>query len=98
MEQRNRYQFPGTFSDQKRYVGLPLDELVIYVPVALLAIFVNMWIFSPTLAAAVIGIRILKKGKGSSFLLNLAYWFLPTTLMRFFISVLPESYKRHWIA
>jgi conjugal transfer pilus assembly protein TraL len=49
MEQRNRYQFPGTFSDQKRYVGLPLDELVIYVPVALLAIFVNMWIFSPTL-------------------------------------------------
>ncbi|RRF57871.1 hypothetical protein EAO11_26240 [Klebsiella pneumoniae] len=39
-----------------------------------------------------------EKGKGSSFLLNLAYWFLPTTLMRFFISVLPESYKRHWIA
>ncbi|STZ74987.1 conjugal transfer pilus assembly protein TraL [Klebsiella pneumoniae subsp. ozaenae] len=47
MEQRNRYKFPGTFSDQKRYVGLPLDELVIYLPVALLAIFVNMWIFSP---------------------------------------------------
>ncbi|HBY5231168.1 TPA: type IV conjugative transfer system protein TraL, partial [Klebsiella pneumoniae] len=41
MEQRNRYKFPGTFSDQKRYVGLPLDELVIYLPVALLAIFVN---------------------------------------------------------
>ncbi|MBP1038936.1 type IV conjugative transfer system protein TraL [Serratia fonticola] len=98
MEKRNRYEFPATFSDQKRYVGLPLDELIIYVPLGLLAIFINAWIFSPTLGAAVIGIRYLKKGKGSSYLLNLAYWFLPTTLMRFFISVLPESFKRHWVA
>lgn len=98
MEKRNRYEFPATLSDEKRYVGLPLDELVVCLPLALLAIFANMWIFGPTLAAAYIGMRHLKKGKGSSYLINLAYWFLPTTLMRFFISVLPESFKRHWVA
>lgn len=98
MEKRNRHAFPATFSDQKRYVGLPLDELIIYVPVGLLAIFSNVWIFGPTLLAAIVGIRRLKKGKGSSYLLNLAYWFLPTSIMRLFISVLPESHKRHWVA
>ncbi|BEN04657.1 MULTISPECIES: type IV conjugative transfer system protein TraL [Enterobacterales] len=98
MEQRNRYKYPATFSEQPRWVGLPRDEFIIYVPLGLLAIFVNLWIFCPTLAIAVFGIRRLKKGKGTSYLLNLAYWFLPTSILRFFLSVLPESFKRYWVA
>ncbi|NIF23911.1 type IV conjugative transfer system protein TraL [Candidatus Pantoea multigeneris] len=98
MEQRNRYRFAGTFSEQKRFVGLPPDEFCLLVPLGLLAIFVNMWIFGPTLLATFIGIRRLKNGRGSQYILNLAYWCLPTSVMRFFISILPESYKRHWVA
>ncbi|WP_158785018.1 type IV conjugative transfer system protein TraL [Pantoea sp. BAV 3049] len=98
MEKRNRYQYPATFSEQRRFVGLPPDEFCIYVPLSLLAIFVNMWIFGPTLLIAVVGIRHLKKGRGSQYLLNLAYWCLPTSAMRFFINVLPESFKRHWVS
>ena len=32
MEQRNRYKYPATFSEQPRWVGLPRDEFIIYVP------------------------------------------------------------------
>lgn len=98
MGKRDRYTFAATFSEQKRFVGLPPDEFCLYVPLALLAVFLNMWIFGPTLLAAVVGIRHLKKGCGSQYLLNLAYWCLPTSVMRFFISILPDSYKRHWVA
>lgn len=97
MEQRNRYVFPATLSEAKRWFGLPRDEFVLYIPLCALTIFVNMWIFGPTVAAAFFGMRALKKGKGSSYMLSLAYWFLPTRWLRLFVDVLPESYKRHWI-
>lgn len=97
MEPHNRYHYPETLSAQRRFVGLPPDEFCLYVPLALLAIFCNMWIFGPTLLTAVCGIRTLKRGRGSQYLLNLVYWCLPPAAVRFFISALPESYKRHWI-
>lgn len=47
MDKRDRYTCAATFSEQKRFVGLPPDEFCLYVPLALLAIFLNMWIFGP---------------------------------------------------
>lgn len=98
MNRPERYQFPLTLSNQRRICGLPLDELVLYVPLAICAIFINSWIFAPALAGAIIGIRRLKRGRGSSYLLSLSYWLLPTPVMRFFITALPDSFKRYWIA
>ncbi|UBX30644.1 hypothetical protein LDL57_15920 (plasmid) [Arsenophonus apicola] len=56
---------------------MPLDEAVVYLPLIGCAIFVNMWIFAPALAIAFVGLRRLKQGKGSSYLLGLAYWGYP---------------------
>lgn len=98
MDAASRYQFPTTLTHQRRFCGLTIDEVVVYFPLIGCAIFVNMWIFAPALAIAFVGLRRLKQGKGSSYLLGLAYWCLPTSIMRFFITVLPESFKRYWIA
>lgn len=95
---KNRYIFPSTLSNPKRVMGLPIDEFCIYIPLALAAIFANLFLFTPILALAYISVRKLKSGKGSSYLINLMYWFLPKTMADFFIRHLPASYKRYWIS
>ncbi|PHM59551.1 type IV conjugative transfer system protein TraL [Xenorhabdus ishibashii] len=94
----NRYLFPSTLTNQRRVMGLPIDEFCIYIPLALAGIFSNLFLYFPILAMAYISIRKLKKGKGSCYLLNLVYWFLPKTMADFFIRALPASYKRYWIS
>ena len=95
---KKRYIFPSTLSNQRRVMGLPLDEFCIYVPLAVAGIFSNPFLYFPILAIAYISIKKLKKGKGSSYLINLVYWFLPKSITDFFINALPASYLRYWIS
>ncbi|MGX2956910.1 type IV conjugative transfer system protein TraL [Ursidibacter arcticus] len=95
---REKYFFPETLSNQQRWFGLPLDEAIIYIPLALLAIFSSHLIFGLTLVASFATIRKLKRGKGSSYLLNLLYWFLPRSISNLFLWALPPSYYRYWIS
>lgn len=92
-----RYIFPSTLSNEKRWFGLPTDEFCIYLPLILATIFSSPFIYFPILAVLFFLIRKLKKGKGSSYLLNLMYWFLPKIVMDFFIRALPASYLRFWV-
>ncbi|HDX1172885.1 TPA: type IV conjugative transfer system protein TraL [Pasteurella multocida] len=95
--QRNKYLFPSTLSNQMRWFGLPVDEAIIYIPVGLLAVFSSMYIFAPTLLILFILIRKMKRGKGSSYILCLMYWFLPHSVSNAFLYSLPPSYRRYWI-
>lgn len=100
MDERNRekYQFPVTLSNQQRWFGLPLDELIVYLPIAVLAVFSSVLIFGLTLVFVFALIRKLKQGKGSSYLLSLLYWFLPHSISSLFLWALPPSYKRYWVS
>ncbi|SAX35882.1 type IV conjugative transfer system pilin TraA [Klebsiella pneumoniae] len=43
------------------------------------------------------GIKKLKKGRGSSWLRDLIYWYLPTSLLKGFFHDVPDSCFRQWI-
>lgn len=95
---REKYAFPVTLSNQQRWFGLPTDEAIIYIPLGLLAIFSSLLIFGLTLLGVFIVITKLKRGKGSSYLLRVMYWFLPHGISSLFFMALPPSYKRYWIS
>ena len=78
-----KYRFPETLTNQSRWFGLPLDELI---PAAICigwGITTSKYLFG--IGAAVLvyfGIKKLKKGRGSSWLRDLIYWYMPTALLR----------------
>ncbi|ELC5839888.1 type IV conjugative transfer system protein TraL, partial [Salmonella enterica] len=43
------------------------------------------------------GIKKLKKGRGSSWLRDLIYWYMPTALLRGIFHHVPDSCFRQWI-
>lgn len=93
-----RYAFPETLNEQKRILGLPPEEFVVLFSCGLAGFFYDM-----LLAMFVTGlglwllIRYMKKGQGSWWLINVCYWYLPTSLFRFQFRRVPDSSKRHWM-
>ena len=79
-----KYRFPETLTNQSRWFGLPLDA--------------SKYLFG--IGAAVLvyfGIKKLKKGRGSSWLRDLIYWYMPTALLRGIFHNVPDSCFRQWI-
>lgn len=76
-----KYRFPETLTNQSRWFGLPLDELV---PAGIClgwGLMTSKQLFGIAAAVLVyIGIKKLKKGRGSSWLRDLIYWYMPTDL------------------
>lgn len=98
MDDLTRYRFPKTLGVQSRIMGMPLDEFFSSVPPFLIAIYyrhalsglifgVTMWLF----------IRWLKRGRGSRWLYNLLYWYLPHEIFRVVYRAIPNSSFRKWI-
>ncbi|HAJ5587329.1 type IV conjugative transfer system protein TraL [Escherichia coli] len=93
-----KYRFPETLTNQSRWFGLPLDELI---PAAICIgwdITTSKYLFG--IGAAVLvyfGIKKLKKGRGSSWLRDLIYWYMPTALLRGIFHNVPDSCFRQWI-
>ncbi|EFG1568990.1 type IV conjugative transfer system protein TraL [Escherichia coli] len=93
-----KYRFPETLTNQSRWFGLPLDELI---PAAICigwGITTSKYLFG--IGAAVLvyfGIKKLKKGRGSSWLRDLIYWYMPTDLLRGIFHNVPDSCFRQWI-
>lgn len=94
----DRYLFPETLNEQKRILGLPPEEFVVIFICGAAGFFYNM-----LLAMFVTGgglwllIRHMKKGQGSWWLINVCYWYLPTTLFRVQFRRVPDSGNRHWM-
>jgi conjugal transfer pilus assembly protein TraL len=95
---RDKYRFPKTLNEQTRVFGLPLEEALTTLPIALIGMATSKPLIFLVIATLVwVSIRHIKKGKGSMWLYNVAYWYLPTTLFRGFFRRLPDSCYRHWL-
>ncbi|MBK5145552.1 type IV conjugative transfer system protein TraL [Budviciaceae bacterium BWR-B9] len=91
------YRFPKTLTDQERWFGLPLEEIIPVVSVAGWGLWINKPIFGFVMAFVLwLLIRKVKKGKGSMWLYNLMYWYLPTLIFKSVYKHIPDSCLRQW--
>lgn len=99
INKRGLYLVPRTLDEPIRILGLPLDE---FIPTCALAIFffmlgkVILTISMPVLT--VVGIKMMKKGQGSSWLINLCHWYLPKVVMLLLLRHTPPAENREYIA
>ncbi|PNK88302.1 conjugal transfer pilus assembly protein TraL [Serratia odorifera] len=94
----NTYRFPKTLNNQGRWFGLTPDELIPIVLSACWFFWQGKQIAGIIVAALVyMAIRKIKKGKGSVWLRDLGYWYLPTFMLRDLYKKVPPSCFRQWI-
>lgn len=96
---RNLYIVPKTLDAPVRFLGLPLEEAI---PSLILAAFffcinkIILSIFIPLIFIVIA--KSLKKGRGSAWLVNLGYWYLPSYIIKYFLRKTPTSDDREYIA
>ena len=95
----DKYNFPETMNQQGRYLGLPIDELIVTAPLLVLGVLNNLSLELGAIAGILwFIVRYLKKGQGSYWLLNFCYWHLPSLLSKVTFRQIPDSSFRHWRA
>ncbi|HFZ0820259.1 TPA: type IV conjugative transfer system protein TraL [Enterobacter cloacae] len=95
----DKYNFPETMNQQDRYLGLPIDELIVTAPLLVLGVLNNLSLELGVIAGILwFIVRYLKKGQGSYWLLNFCYWRLPSLLFKVTFRQIPDSSFRHWRA
>ncbi len=96
---RALYLVPKTLDAPARVLGLPLDE---FIPALIFAIFfflIGKPIGSIAISAVtVILVKVMKKGQGSSWLINLCHWYLPKRVMVQLLRKTPPAQHREYIA
>ncbi|ELY5940698.1 type IV conjugative transfer system protein TraL [Cronobacter malonaticus] len=97
-ERASRFRFPQTLTEQAGPVGLPLDETVmLFGPMGwgfYTGQYVTGLIVSVLLWAC---LKHFKKGRGTQWLLNACYWYLPSSLFKSMYKVIPDSAYRLWL-
>ncbi|MCP9269139.1 type IV conjugative transfer system protein TraL [Xenorhabdus sp. XENO-1] len=97
-DELKKYRFPETLTNQNRWFGLPVDELIPAVICIGWGLWVGKQLFGIVIAVLVFwGIKKLKKGRGSSWLRDLIYWYMPTSLLKGIFHFIPDSCFRQWI-
>jgi len=97
-EDSSKYKFPETLNQQKRFIGLPREEAIVLLLCGVIGFYCDILIVMLVVGAILwLLIRHLKKGQGSTWLLNLLYWYLPTVLFRVQFRRVPTSSHRHWM-
>ncbi|QCE25858.1 type IV conjugative transfer system protein TraL (plasmid) [Enterobacter bugandensis] len=97
--EEDKYNFPETMNQQDRYLGLPIDELIVTAPLIVLGVLNNLSVELGVIAGILwFIVRYLKKGQGSYWLLNFCYWHLPSFLFKVTFRQIPDSSFRHWRA
>lgn len=97
-ERAARFTFPQTLTEQAGPVGLPTDETIaLFGPmgwgfwtgqyVTGLVVSVLLWVC----------LKHFKKGRGTAWLLNACYWYLPSSLFKSMYKVIPDSAYRLWL-
>jgi conjugal transfer pilus assembly protein TraL len=90
---------PKTLDNQVRVLGLPLDEFIPAAISAAVFFVLGKVLLSIVLPVAiVIVVKILKQGQGSSWLINLCYWYLPKIMINAILRHTPASENRTYIA
>ena len=99
MTKRSLYVVCKTLDQPTRIVGLPVDEFIIAEILMGIFIFMGKLILSMGIAIpTVVLIRVMKKGHGAGWLLNVLYWYLPQNLTKVFVRFTPASHQREWIS
>lgn len=99
MTKRSLYVVCKTLDQPTRIVGLPVDEFIIAEILMGIFIFMGKLILSMGIAIlTVVLIRVMKRGHGAGWLLNVFYWYLPQSLTKAFIRFTPASHYREWIS
>lgn len=93
------YRLVSHLDEPKRILTLTLDELAVAVLSMMLLVVSNHKLLVGLLGLLLYAVlRALKQGRGPRFLLVLAYWYLPYGVSQMFVSNLPPSHARVWIA
>ena len=99
MGNRSLYVVPKTLDAQTRIFGLPIDEFVVGGLISL-SLFLNdctiLGMVIPALAVCLM--RMVKKGQSSAWIINLCYWYFPSTIMRYVLMKTPESVTREYLS
>ena len=96
---RSLYLVPKTLDNSVRLLGLTLDEFVPAVFLGLIFFILGKVMLSIALPVlAVVLTKLLKKGQGSSWLINVFYWYFPKTFMKLMLRKTPPSENREYIA
>ncbi|WP_420803957.1 type IV conjugative transfer system protein TraL [Rahnella ecdela] len=93
-----KYRFPATLSNQTRWFGLYLDELLPTATCLGWGLLTGKQLFG--LGAAILSfwaVKRLKKGRGSTWLRDLIYWYMPTAILRGVFHSVPDSCFRQWV-
>ena len=99
MSEEAKYQILSHLDEPTRYYGFTLDDLALWTVVILLVVASPNKITMTLLGLGFKkGLGYLKKGNPPSYLLLLAYWYLPSSVTQYYIKNLPASYKRFWMA
>lgn len=99
MEQITIYHITRHLDAPKRLLSLTMDEFVIAAIVMMLLISVSQKLLVVLIGGAFVCLlRLVKRGKSPRYLLLLMYWFLPYTIMKYFLPRLPASNLRLWLA
>ena len=96
MKNLDKYAICKLLDQEKRIIGLPLDEFIPALVIGIFFLISGVPILSVFVGAAwVFALRLLKKGQGSGFLLRQIFWFSPSAIFKF-LTMTPASFKRHW--
>lgn len=99
MTKRSLYVVCKTLDQPTRIIGLPLDEFVITAILSGIFVFMGKLILSMAIAIlTVVLMRLMKKGQGAGWLLNVLYWYFPRHLTKAFIRFTPASHHREWVS
>ena len=95
----DKYRFPKCLDEEKRIVGLPIDEAIVVIGIFLVSFYMGMTVVGIVVATlSWMGLRHVKKGENTFFLLFLGYWVLPKEISGVLFMKTPTSKIREWVA
>lgn len=98
MKDNSRYYFCKLLDQDRRIIGLPSDEAIPLIACFLIFFLIKQLVMGFIVAAIILlVIRYFKRGQGSTWLINLCYWYCPASIMKLIFSSTPLSYYRHWL-
>ena len=99
MTKKSLYIVCKTLDQPVRIVGLPLDEFIITIVLSGIFFMLGKLILSMVVALlCIILLRLIKRGQGSGWLLNILYWYMPNVIIKTILRFTPASNHREWIS
>lgn len=94
-----RYRIPERLDEPTRIVGMTMDEFIPSVGLFSYFFFSGEQLTAiVTFLISIVGLKLLKRGKGGGWLMNLCYWYMPKDISKSFIKHTPASQSREYIA